>query len=107
MQTITQYEVQITKTSKRAGNAAAYQIYDDIVKRFTTREEAKKYLADQYYYCKTIKPMYQDGENGTAIKVGKIYCYKVAERNYHGENKTYICQDWVTVKETISKPILL
>lgn len=88
-------KVSITRTSKAYNEPSGeYTTYDIETKEFDTIKQAKDYVKDQYFYCKTKRPIYQDGKNGEAVKVGYIYCYRGdGDKRYNEPN--FLCQDWV------------
>jgi hypothetical protein len=91
------YEVKIIKTARPMGNNMDWEMYDKEIKDFGTKEEAEKYIKDQYYYCKKRVKQYQDGKNGEAIPTGWIYCFKSDPCSY--DDVKHYEQHWVTISK--------
>jgi hypothetical protein len=93
------YQVTRRQTSRLAGVNQDWTTWNFDTQNFKTKAEVRDYLGKEYCYCKTTKPMFQDGHNG---QVGTIYCYTQKE-----QGKTVYCQDWVSVYIIRRTPILL
>ena len=87
-------QLSITRTSKGYNQPSGeYEVYDRFDKNFKNLKEAKAWLADEYFYSKTRYPMYVDGKDGKAKKVGYIYAYRGEPTSYG--DKHWLAQDWV------------
>lgn len=91
------YEVRITKTARPMGNNVEWSTYDRTTDQFETLEEAKEWLADQYYYCKTKQRTYIDGKNGKPEHAGWIYSFKSDPASY--DDCKHYEQHWISIYE--------
>lgn len=91
---MTYYKLTIEKTSKSGRND--YSLYYTENKEFETVKAIKEYLKEQYFYCKTKRPIYVDDKEGKTKKIGYIYCYK--DKDFESK-KTIYCQEWVTIRK--------
>ena len=99
-------ELVITRTSKGYNEPAnEYRIYDREKMQFKTIKEAKEYLANEYFYCKTKYPMYRDKKDGKTIKVGYIYAFRGEPTSYG--DKHWLGQDWVEFRKVTYSTITL
>ncbi len=94
--------MQVTMTGKGCHPDDKWAMYHYYEKRFDVMQDARNYLKDEYYYCKTRKPMYVDTRSRGTIQCGWIYCMKVKE-----EGKTHYEQHWVSLFEESRQAIKL
>ena len=90
---MTYIEVKITKCVKSYNPKDSYAIYDDMVTKFDTIEDAKEWLEDEYGTSKR-QPMYVDDKDGKSKKIG----YVIGFRNYDfvdGKRVNFIEQHWI------------
>lgn len=87
-------QIDISKTSK-VSPREAYQIYDKVTKNFENMEAAEIWLKTEYG-THTRSPMYIDGKDGQAKKVGFIIGFrnKIYESD-KGAWVTYLEQHWI------------
>lgn len=100
------YKILTTETGKptgASGNEENYEIFNRKESACSTLDEVKTELEDKYGKCKKVF-IYQDDEKGNAIKTGRIYCFKNSDVSHN--SKPWYQQDWVEVKEIISKPLI-
>jgi hypothetical protein len=95
----------MTYMSKKAFSQEDYSVFYEQVKSFDSVEKARKYLKNEFFYCKTRKPMYLDKTDGTYIQNGQIYCYNEKEYGRDGKNYYRNIQVWVAWYEVQAKAI--
>lgn len=99
------YEVKVTKTSKPLGNTnSSYRIFDEQRLVFASIGDVNKWVEETYGNCKRVK-MYRDLPNGDSQQVGRVYCFKNADWS-HTPIEQWWQQDWVTVNQIKSTPVL-
>jgi hypothetical protein len=98
------YQIQITKTSKGIGKKENYQIFDDVMEEFKTKEDVENYLKDNYRKCKRQK-MYVDNKDGTINHIGYIYCFRNKDISHNSD--WWLQQDWVTVYQVNRKRVII
>lgn len=87
----------------KAGEYNDWSRYDREVKEFTTLEDIKEYLKDQYFYSKTKYKMFRDGRQGDPEQVGWIYAFKSGYGNEH-----WFEQHWIEIQQhNFIKPVLI
>lgn len=101
------YEVLVQQTSKAVGNSKQnYSTFNEQTHRFNAIKEIKEWLKNKYGNCKKEK-IYRDGKNpNTTVHVGYIYCFKNSDYS-HAPVESWYQQDWVTVYEIKSTPIII
>jgi hypothetical protein len=99
---MTYYNVTITQSAKRKGNnPAPFRIYNEGSFHFSTEQEVKEFLRDEYPKCKRV-PAYLDRSDGSSHQVGWIYCHSFYEDVYLPhviEIQHYWGQDWVKIEK--------
>lgn len=96
------YLITIKKTARPMGNNREWQIYDDQELWFSSIEEVKEYLKDQYYYCKTKYKTYHDNVEG---QTGFIYAFKSDPMSY--DDCKHYEQHWINIYNLKSKPVII
>ncbi|MFA5013983.1 MAG: hypothetical protein WC549_00385 [Actinomycetota bacterium] len=95
------YKLVIDKTARPMGNNKEWSRYDQEIKYFKSIEEAKKYVKDQYFYCKTKYKTFNDNEEG---QTGWIYAFKSDPASY--DDCKHYEQHWINLFRIHSKPCL-
>ena len=98
------YEVLVSQTCKAIGSKDGYYLWNKETSKFQSVKEIKDFLKEKYGKCKKEK-IYNDGITGEAKHVGYIYSYKTDKVSYN-DSKKYN-QDWITVCEIRSTPIII
>ena len=95
------YKVSITKTSKPWGpHKTCYHTFSEHTETFTSIEDVKSFLADEYAKpCKKSK-IYQDGSDGETNHIGWVYHLK-------DEYERIWLQHWVVVCHIQSTPVTI
>jgi len=102
MGTLNYYKILRHRQSRKAGRISSenyWTTYDVDSNEFETITGVKKFLKENYFYCKTRHPMYRDSKSGDPVKIGYIYSWKDQDRNDQGEAVTILCQDWLEIRK--------
>jgi hypothetical protein len=91
-------KVTVNKTARQMGRNNDWSSYDKESYYFNNLKEAKKWLKDEYFYCKTRHKTFTDGIDG---QTGWIYSFKS-----DGDCKHYE-QHWINAYEIQSTPVLI
>ena len=88
----------ITKTVKSFSPKDDWRVIDgDGFKHFLDLESAKAWLKETYGKA-SRRPMYVDGKDGEARKVGIIFGYRDGDWS-HSPVQKWLAQDWVEFRE--------
>ena len=98
------YEVSVLHTGKPVGSKEDYTTFDDSEKTFFTIKEVKEHLSVTYSKCKRVK-MFVDTKDGKTKHTGYIYCFKNNDISH--DSKMWYQQDWVSINEIQSTPIII
>ncbi len=101
------YQISITRTSKNMGSkeplGEGWSTFDREEKKFTTIQEVKTFLREQYRKCKREKIYRDDSESGH--HVGYCYHFKNSDMS-HLPGASWYQQDWVEVHEMTGRLVI-
>lgn len=89
-------ELRITHTSRGYHPRNCYMVSHRSEERFPDVAAAKAWIADRYRKSKRA-PMYRDGKDGGAVKVGYVIGYRGEEQDRSATSGVYhyLGQDWI------------
>lgn len=101
------YEVLVESTGKAVGDKnASWEVFNHQKKQFATIAEVKKWLKDNYE-GKSKNKIYIDDKNGNAQHIGYIYKLGITWDVSHNNGNKWYQQDWITISEIKSTPIIV
>jgi len=101
------FQVSITRTSKNAGSkeprGKGWSTFDREEKKFTTLDEVKAFLKEEYGKCKREKIYRDDSEAGHHVG----YCYHFRNKDWSHNSPEWYQQDWVEVNEMTGRLLIV
>ena len=99
------YQLIISETGRNSLKEEA-NLFNTIDESFTDLEELKNYITDRYGKLpKGRNKIFIDDKEGKAQEIGFLYSFWNSDISHN--SKAWFQTDWIEVRETASKPILI